>query len=669
MNLLKTIILIISCLYISSTSFSQKRPFKFGKVSEDEIKMEKCEFYEEANSMILGEFGNIKFIYDDNSKGWKYKMEVEVRKKIFKIADADQGDIKIRVYEPLKGTSKEEITKIKAYTYNLVDGKVIKEKLNNNEFFNNRLNNYWVELSFAIPNIKSGTVIEYSYIKESDYIYNLTTWQFQSDIPSAYSELEYTIPEFFNYQVSQVGNAIIGESVTNNKQETFPYSYQSLNLALTGKVMSDHSGTMESNSKSNRLILKNIPPLEEEPYMNNISDQPSRLQFQLISTNFTGRTVDVIAGNYSKFNQELNKHSAMGERLKNGNFSKDLLNNIDNNNSLEAANHIYQHISNHFSWNKNYAFLSSKAGRPAYNEKEGNVADINLTLIAAFREFNIEAYPVILSTRNNGTVHPIYPSYEEFNYVIAAVKIDGELYLCDAASRLPFGDLPIRCRNGNGWVVSENEGWWVNLKNTSRFEETTMINVNIFQDSIVSHITQKESGYAGYELYSDLKSQSIKDYVIDLGKNFAESEISNFQASKITTEEPITIEYDIIQRGSQADVLYIQPIILGSINENPFTREKRNTLIDFPYSQSYRVISQISIPEGYRVELPEATVIRLPDNQGSYIFNSTQLGDKINITSALKINKTEFSTVDYPLLKQFYQLISEKNQEPIILTK
>ncbi|MEQ8574880.1 MAG: hypothetical protein RIB63_12500, partial [Fulvivirga sp.] len=430
---------------ITSTSFSQKYPFKFGKVSEEEMNLEKCEFYPEATSMVLGEYGDLSFGFHQDD-GWNYKMDVAVRKKIFQITDADEGNVKIRLYQPVKSSAKEEITSIKAFVYNLVDGKIEKEKLESREYYTTRLSDNWIEVSFAIPNIKEGSVIEYSYTKVSDYLTNLSTWHFQSNLPTAHSEFRFLIPEFFFYQISQQGNVYQTESDSQIKAENFTYKWQEeVDVNFSTSTRRTHTENIPSMSKWQLISMKNIPPIKDEPFMNNKSDIPSRLQFQLVTIKMPNSPPKTIAGNYTKFNSDMLTHSGMGERIKNGNFVKDLEPELAGKTNSEKASLIYNHISNHFSWNEIYTFLASEAGRPAYNKKEGNVAEINLTLIAALKEFGINTYPVILSTRGSGTVHPVYPSYDDFNYVIAAIEIDGSLVLVDATTRLPFGMLPTRC--------------------------------------------------------------------------------------------------------------------------------------------------------------------------------------------------------------------------------
>jgi hypothetical protein len=650
---------------ITSTSFSQKYPFKFGKVSEEEMNLEKCEFYPEATSMVLAEYGDLSFIYNDND-GWKYKMDVAVRKKIFKITDADQGNVKIRVYQPEKGTSEEEINSLKAFVYNIVNGKIEKEKLSNDEKFTTRLSENWVEVSFAIPNIKEGSVIEYSYTKVSDYITNLATWYFQSDIPTAHSEFRFLIPEYFNYQLSQQGNVYSTETERDNRPQTFTYKWET-----TGKFGQKEKGTGTWNSASQwqMITMKDVPPMEEEPYMNNRSDIPSRLQFQLVTVKMPNSPIQTVAGDYSKFNNEMLTHSGMGDRIKNGNFVKELESQLTGKNQIEKATYVYNHIANHFSWNEIYTFLASDAGRPAYNKKEGNVAEINLSLIAALKEFGINAYPVILSTRGSGTVHPVYPSYDDFNYVIAGIEIEGKIIFADASTRLPLGMLPTRCRNGNGWMVMEPAGKWINLKSGSMFEETTMLNMEFVDGAGKTHVTQRKSGYSGYNAVRKIKASSEEEYSESLSSSLTDASIENLKLSELSYDAPVNLEYDIINEDMNSDILYIQPMLTGAITENPFKRESRMSPIDFAYSQSYRVIAQITVPEGYTAELPQPAAFRLPENGGSFSYNVSQNGDKISVISTFNLSKSYFSVTEYPTLKQFYQLVADKNQEVITLKK
>ncbi|MDX1629691.1 MAG: DUF3858 domain-containing protein, partial [Fulvivirga sp.] len=656
---------IFALFFTNAALTAQNAPFKFGKVSTEEMKMDKCEFYPDAKSMIIANYGNLTFDYNDRT-GWQYSLVVEVRKKIFEITDADEGTIKLRIYEPVDGKRKEEIVTIKAYVHNLVDGKIEREKVKAKESFTTRLNDYWLEVSFPIPNVKAGTVLEYQYRKRSDFTTNLETWAFQSDVPTAHSEFRFTIPEFFNYQIASLGNVYNLDQSSKYIKEQFTYSWMSTPQA--GEFQKKKTGTLNSNSTWRRFVAKNVMPLEDEPYMNNKSDIPSRLEFQLVSIQYPGQTIETVAGSYEKFNNEMLSHSALGDRLDKGNFIKSLQDNISDKNQIEKAQIVYDHIRKHFSWNGVKTFLSSDAGKPAYKEAKGDVADINLSLIAALREVGVQADPILLSTRGHGTIHPVYPSYDEFDYVIALVTIDDASFFLDAATGMPFGQLPLRCRNGKGWRVSPRGGW-VDMKANSSYSSTTYSTITLNDSQIKAHITNRLKDYAAIDEIKEIKEESEEKYKNAIASQFESGNVNNITISEADYSKPLSVEFDLVKEMDGEDIIYIEPILIGTIKENIFQREERMSPIDFPYEQHYNVVTQIEIPEGYTAELPEPALIKLPQQGGSFTFNVSQSGNMISVVSDLKIDQTMFSQKDYPALKQFYQMVADKNQEVIILKK
>ena len=111
---------------------------------------------------------------------------------------------------------------------------------------------------------------------------------------------------------------------------------------------------------------------------------------------------------------------------------------------------------NKTAWDGYNHYRTDKSGKTLLKEGKGDAGDINLNYIAALNYLGIPTFPVLLSTRGNGTLHPIYPDYSDFNYVVGVSVINEKLVFSDATSDLPFGYLPLRCLNGNGWIVSEN---------------------------------------------------------------------------------------------------------------------------------------------------------------------------------------------------------------------
>ena len=59
---------------------------------------------------------------------------------------------------------------------------------------------------FTFPNVKDGSILEYTYRKESYFFSNFGNWQFQSDLPKVYSELYTKIPGNMKYNRTLYGS-------------------------------------------------------------------------------------------------------------------------------------------------------------------------------------------------------------------------------------------------------------------------------------------------------------------------------------------------------------------------------------------------------------------------------------------------------------------------------
>ena len=97
-------------------------------------------------------------------------------------------------------TAEEELVTLKAVTYNLENGKVVETKLETKSaVFKDKINKNLVVKKFTFPNIKEGSIIEYEYKLNSDFIFNLQPWDFQGEYPCLWSEYNVSLPEFYYY--------------------------------------------------------------------------------------------------------------------------------------------------------------------------------------------------------------------------------------------------------------------------------------------------------------------------------------------------------------------------------------------------------------------------------------------------------------------------------------
>ena len=93
---------------------------------------------------------------------------------------------------------------------------------------------------------------------------------------------------------------------------------------------------------------------------------------------------------------------------------------------------IFQYVKSKMNWDGYTGVGCSQGVRKAYKEGTGNVAEINLMLIAMFKYAGLNANPILVSTRSHGI--PLFPTRNGFNYVVAGLEIQNDLILFDARS-------------------------------------------------------------------------------------------------------------------------------------------------------------------------------------------------------------------------------------------
>jgi len=117
-------------------------------------------------------------------------------------------------------------------------------------------------------------------------------------------------------------------------------------------------------------------------------------------------------------------------------------------------------------------------------------------------------------------------------------------------------------------------------------------------------------------------------------------------------------------------LLYINPYPALKEERNPFKLETRLYPVDMGSRIERTMIAQLTLPEGYEVdELPKSEMLALPNKAGTFISSITHQGNKIYITSKIKINKIIFNVPEYPALREFFVQIIAKKSKPIVLRK
>ena len=200
------LILLCAGLFLAAGSllafpYDDKNKIRFGKVDKAELEMTSYEVDTGAAAVILADIGSSSIEWNQVKGFFEMVFERHCRIKIMKNTGYDYANIEIPVYNST--STKQYVSNLKAFTYNLDNGKIAKEKLSKKSTFEEKYSENWNLFKFTFPNVKEGSVIEFSFRITSDW-YTIRTWEFQKDIPVMWSEYTVKIPEYFNYlQIGQ----------------------------------------------------------------------------------------------------------------------------------------------------------------------------------------------------------------------------------------------------------------------------------------------------------------------------------------------------------------------------------------------------------------------------------------------------------------------------------
>lgn len=655
---MKNILIIALLFFISLTTYAQN--FTYGAITYDDYQFDRKTLDSNANAIVLKEFGTASVQLDDNTHGLVLVFEHHVKIKIYNKEGFKEANIVIPMY---KDDSREEtISDLKASTFNYVDNNFVETTMDRKAVFTENRSKYTRLTKFTLPNLKEGSVIEYSYILKSPNLFNFKTWEFQGDIPKVSSEYLVYIPGIYNYNVSLRGF----QKLTDQKVEL---SKECLRL----------SGAAIDCSKITYL-MKNIPAFVEEDNMTAPSNFKSAIYFELSDVQNLNGGKTSYTKTWKDIDYELSTDKSLGSQMKRKDVFKDLIPVITKGatDDLEKARAIFNYIKKQIKWDNYYGKYSQDNIKKALETRSGNVADVNLSLIAALSAANLDAEAVILSTRDNGTVNKLFPVMSDFNYLVAKVNIGDKSYLLDATEPLlPFGLLPLRCINDQGRVINlKKPSYWIDLKASQRTVTNYILNGKMTTDGkIVGTLTTHSMGYAAYNKRKDmLRYSSPDEYVEKLDERLTRIKILEHQISNLdSVENMLTEKYEVeftINDGSNPNQFYFSPFFINPIAKNPFNLNERTYPVDLGAAADERVTMHITLPGKYQLmEKPKDLAIALPNGGGRYLLQSSLEGDDIAISQILQFNNAIYPPEEYLFLKEFYSRIIQNQKTELLLKK
>ncbi|WP_432711644.1 DUF3857 domain-containing protein [Pedobacter sp.] len=648
-------------IFFFGNSRLNAQDFDFGNIDAAEVMLQKVTFDSTANAVVLREFGTAS-IQVDSETGQSYISYLyHVKLKIFNKEGTNQANIQIPLYI-YSNDRFDQIRDLKAVTYNFNEGMLTKTELDAKKVFSEKKSKYLELKKFTMPNIKDGSIIEYSYTMQRPYIFNFVTWEFQADIPKLHSEFIGVIPPIYNFNASIRGFY----KLTSQKGEISRNC-----LRIRG---------VELDCSKLTYIMKDVPAFIGESYMTAASNFKSAIYFELSDTqSITGQS-SKITKTWKNVDYELTSDRRFGGQMKRKDLFTPLISEIikDKNDELSKAKAIFGFIKKTIKWNHYLGKYSENEIKKAMELHSGNIGDINLALIAALSAAGLDAEALVLSTRDNGTINDLYPVISDFNYVVAKVNIDGKSYLLDASQTyLPFGLLAPECLNTRGRVINlKKESYWYNLTASQKDAQHYHLDATLQANgNITGTMSIFSSGYSALAKRQQIaEAGTTERYVEKLDEGMPHLKIIKQQVNNVDSlEEELQETYEIemlLTDNMNVGQLYLNPYFIYKITKNPFNLNERLYPVDLGALTEKRVNISLKLPANFvLLDKPKDISLTLPEGHAKYINRIGFESGQISLIQVFQLNQPVFQADEYLTLKEFYSRIIQQQNTDIILKK
>lgn len=204
----------------------------FGKMSDEQWKISKCDFDSSSKAVILFDIGETSIKGNENVKNFDSECALTI--KFFVLAHTRHVRIKILNKKDSLSFSfslrsidkrKDNLNSFKCLSQWQENGVVSKNKITQKLLKKVIDEKDGYTLKLDLSDERAGSIIDIYYSIESTIFSELPLWNFSNDFPTIYSEINYCIPDFFEInKYSAILSNLSHESY--NREVKYRVSYE-----------------------------------------------------------------------------------------------------------------------------------------------------------------------------------------------------------------------------------------------------------------------------------------------------------------------------------------------------------------------------------------------------------------------------------------------------------
>jgi hypothetical protein len=504
--------------------------------------------------------------------------------------------------------------------------------------------------SFSMPAVSDDSIIDYEYEvnqKESMMPGQFwDDWYFQGGFdPVMLTRLTITTPKDMKLNEKLRNTGVTAKKKDNPDGKTVTYVWED----------------------------KNVPPMELEPMMPDVSNSFPTLHlstipdWQKVADWYWSLAKDrMVADDSIK--------AATREVIKGKNTPED------------KAKAIFQYVQEKTRYVAIELGISAYQPRPAQGvlaNQYGDCKDMASLLVAMLREAGVTAHPVLLHAGSREDKTSELPSPGEFNHAICLAEIDGKKFWLDATAQVcPWGVIPSMDRGCNVLVVREGKGAFEKIPEgtpeDNRTEQTVRLTLSS-DGSATGTVTMTGTGDVDMYLrsiMSYLPENKVRPY---LETQMAQKIAPNARVTGVTVSDfrnrdlPVTLTMNVTfpSWAKQSDDLLIfnaRPEQGNGSGSSPFREDLRLRPVEQDRSEIGISTLELTLPSGFTA-LSVPKTVDVKSDLGRFERTIKADGNKMTITTRGSAFRATVPSSRYEEVRTYYKDYLKAADAQVIIKK
>ena len=648
---MKPFYLILSLLALSAPALAQsvKLNPKAGAVSEEEVSMTTYPLDTAAAAVYLADIQEVS-IRTDDVLNLDMHTKTYQRIKVLKDGAKDVADYKI-VYS--KDAS---VGSIKVTTYNWVDGKVVKSKLEKKYIFRDKVSDNVFSVSFSAPEVRVGSVVEVSFEMTGKRWWDVPQMELQRSYPINWVSATLYYPDFIH--INRMSRGYLSPVYTRDQS---PRTLRN-NVVPTVNIMEEC------------YQLYDVPAIPREVSSNCPEQYRCAVSHEVSAVTIPGFVYKDYSLKWSDVDENVRKSELLSQCSAKGKFLEPFVSKAED--ERQAIAEVRCAVLNAVKWDDYNSMIPDNI-KDVIKKGSGDSASINAIVASVLGNMGYTVSPVLLRRRGKGMLANFYVRTDAFTNMILKIETpSGAVHYLDAAPDAGYIDVlkpEYLVEEARVYPLNGASAYWESLTRCARASSNFVVNATLQEDG---HITgtigmnaMSEASFLVRQTRESLGSDEKYAELVEKGEAF-ETVSFEYNAEPYAPAVGFNLEFE--QEATESgEFLYVKPFLITQYRKSDFPAGERHTPVDFPVLDAMNYVYSLTIPEGYQVEqLPQPARFR---SAGFNAMASCRSGVSpdgvITLQLSYKNSSLQVLASEYENLRAFWEQLCSIFEGTIVLKK